>query len=243
MLAKNVNVALPDFALDDVAFAADLAAYRPLPPQLIRRLDLPTRMYRPEHDHIRPVVRPGDALEPPDKLSIYQYIIVIQQMNVLAPYPLPVLMKKAIGFNDPDAPFVHDQYSLVIRVGLPGDALYTAQQSLGALMAAGNDGQEGTILFDWPDIRLPAAIPDAGPAVLMGDLNTPATHPQLIVLRHRPDVRSALHDGMPDGPSADTIDWLFHRGLTTVSAQVVDVTASDHPVLFAELALPDDNPQ
>ena len=81
------------------------------------------------------------------------------------------------------------------------------------------------------------------PAILMGDLNTPANHPQLIALRQRADVHSALHDGMPDGPPAETIDWLFHRGLVTVSAQVVVVTASDHPVLFAELALPDEEPK
>jgi endonuclease/exonuclease/phosphatase family metal-dependent hydrolase len=78
------------------------------------------------------------------------------------------------------------------------------------------------------------------PAVLMGDLNSLGTDPQLVALRARSDVRSALHDGMPGGPPDDTIDWLFHRGLKTVSAHVVEVTASDHPVLFAELALPDE---
>lgn len=80
------------------------------------------------------------------------------------------------------------------------------------------------------------------PAILMGDLNTPENHPQLLALRERPDVHSALHESMPNGPPAETIDWLFHRGLMTVSAQVVAVTASDHPVLFAELALPDEEP-
>jgi len=77
------------------------------------------------------------------------------------------------------------------------------------------------------------------PVVLMGDLNTTADDPQLVWLRAQPTVHSALHDALPDGPPPDTIDWLFHRGLETASAQLKVVDASDHPVLYAELALPE----
>lgn len=77
------------------------------------------------------------------------------------------------------------------------------------------------------------------PVVLMGDLNSTADDPQLVSLLARADVSSALHDGLPDGPPRGTIDWLFHRGLRTVSARLVAVDASDHPLLLAELALED----
>ncbi|HUQ68531.1 MAG TPA: endonuclease/exonuclease/phosphatase family protein [Planctomycetaceae bacterium] len=77
------------------------------------------------------------------------------------------------------------------------------------------------------------------PAVLMGDLNTTIDDPQLTRLRERTDVASVLHDALPDGPPADTIDWMFTRGLRTVSAELTENAASDHPVLRAELALPE----
>ncbi|MDZ4688355.1 MAG: hypothetical protein SH850_25050 [Planctomycetaceae bacterium] len=77
------------------------------------------------------------------------------------------------------------------------------------------------------------------PAVLMGDLYTAIDDPQLVKLRERADVASPLHDALPDGPPADTIDWMFTRGLRTVSAELMENAASDHPVLRAELALPE----
>lgn len=77
------------------------------------------------------------------------------------------------------------------------------------------------------------------PAVLMGDLNTTIDDPQLIALRNRPDVASPLHDVLGDDLPADNIDWIFTRGLRTVSAELVENAASDHPVLRAELALPE----
>jgi endonuclease/exonuclease/phosphatase family metal-dependent hydrolase len=76
------------------------------------------------------------------------------------------------------------------------------------------------------------------PVVLMGDLNTRGNDPLLLPLLATPGVHSALHEGIAGGPPPDTIDWVFHRGLETVSANVVDVDASDHPIVFAELALP-----
>lgn len=75
------------------------------------------------------------------------------------------------------------------------------------------------------------------PSVLMGDLNTTADDPLLVGLRERTDVHSPLHDGLADGPPAQTIDWIFTRGLQTVSATVLENTASDHPCLKVELAV------
>jgi endonuclease/exonuclease/phosphatase family metal-dependent hydrolase len=74
------------------------------------------------------------------------------------------------------------------------------------------------------------------PAILMGDLNTPLADPQLTRLRETPGVRSPLHDALDDVP-ADNIDWMFTRGLKTVSASLTENAASDHPVLRAEVAI------
>lgn len=75
------------------------------------------------------------------------------------------------------------------------------------------------------------------PVVLMGDLNSTIDEPLLASLLEQPDVHSALHEGIAGGPVSGTIDWLFHRGMKTISAKLVEVEASDHPVLFAELTL------
>lgn len=74
------------------------------------------------------------------------------------------------------------------------------------------------------------------PCVLMGDLNTAATDRLLVDLRASPDVRSPLHDVAPEGTTIQSIDWIFTRGLKTISAKLVENTASDHPCLRAELA-------
>ncbi|MDP1796448.1 MAG: hypothetical protein Q8K78_03160 [Planctomycetaceae bacterium] len=76
------------------------------------------------------------------------------------------------------------------------------------------------------------------PCVLMGDLNTVAADPQLEALRKIDDIVSPLHEMLPDGPPVTTIDWMFTRGLRTVSAELIENDASDHPILKAELALP-----
>lgn len=75
------------------------------------------------------------------------------------------------------------------------------------------------------------------PCILMGDLNTTANDPLLIRLREEQDVSSPLHEIDSDGLPAQTIDWIFARGLKTVSAELVTNTASDHPFLKAEFAL------
>jgi endonuclease/exonuclease/phosphatase family metal-dependent hydrolase len=72
------------------------------------------------------------------------------------------------------------------------------------------------------------------PCVLMGDLNTTADDPLLTGLRDQPGVHSPLHESLEEGPPSQSIDWIFTRGLKTVSATLVETTASDHPYLKAE---------
>jgi endonuclease/exonuclease/phosphatase family metal-dependent hydrolase len=76
----------------------------------------------------------------------------------------------------------------------------------------------------------------APPAVLMGDLNSRASDPQLKSLLARPDVTDAAAGARGDRRSRR--DWIIVRGLRVVSAGVRATDASDHPVVRAELELP-----
>jgi len=77
------------------------------------------------------------------------------------------------------------------------------------------------------------------PCVLMGDLNTVASDPLLLTLLQHADVQSPLHEALGRTPPADNIDWIFTRGLKTLAANLVENAASDHPLLWAELAFPE----
>jgi endonuclease/exonuclease/phosphatase family metal-dependent hydrolase len=79
------------------------------------------------------------------------------------------------------------------------------------------------------------------PAVLIGDLNTTLADPQMLALHRTPGVRSPLHDVLGNRIPVDNIDWMFTRGLKTVTAELVENAASDHPVLRAELAVDEAN--
>ncbi len=68
------------------------------------------------------------------------------------------------------------------------------------------------------------------PAILMGDLNSQQNTPEIERLLKSPDVKVAGTGG---------IDWIFTRGLETVAAGVIENDASDHPLVWAELKLPD----
>ena len=73
------------------------------------------------------------------------------------------------------------------------------------------------------------------PCVLMGDLNTTQDDPLLSSLKENPRVRSPLHEHFSDQLASQTIDWIFTRGLKSLSASLIPNDASDHPVLKAEL--------
>lgn len=80
------------------------------------------------------------------------------------------------------------------------------------------------------------------PAILLGDLNTPADDPQLAALLATPGVIDAVRQAPPH-PTATAddlqrIDWILVRGLRVVDAGLIDRGASDHPLVWAELDCP-----
>lgn len=77
----------------------------------------------------------------------------------------------------------------------------------------------------------------AEPAVLMGDLNTPADDPQLQRLLATPGVIDAV--GQVLGKSAPPrIDWILLRGVRCLDGGLIRDGASDHPLAWAEIELP-----
>jgi endonuclease/exonuclease/phosphatase family metal-dependent hydrolase len=73
------------------------------------------------------------------------------------------------------------------------------------------------------------------PAVLMGDLNTPASDPLIAELEKTPGVEEAIGKILDQIPGR--VDWIFLRGLTTLDAGQVDLKASDHPAYWAQVKL------
>lgn len=76
------------------------------------------------------------------------------------------------------------------------------------------------------------------PAVLMGDLNSTAGHPPVAALLAEPGVVDAVAAKLGPGSQTGRIDHVFIRGLTVLDAGVVETPASDHPHVWAELAVP-----
>jgi len=78
------------------------------------------------------------------------------------------------------------------------------------------------------------------PALLMGDLNTSANEPIMeAMLLSRTDVEAPVHRILGEKFPAETIDWILTRGFEAVSAGIDKNDASDHPLVWAELKLPD----
>ena len=80
------------------------------------------------------------------------------------------------------------------------------------------------------------ALPE--PAVLMGDLNHPASSPQIEQLIATPGVEECYGRVPELDPVPGRVDWIFVRGLRTVDAGSVNLHASDHPAYWAEVRLP-----
>jgi endonuclease/exonuclease/phosphatase family metal-dependent hydrolase len=76
------------------------------------------------------------------------------------------------------------------------------------------------------------------PAVLMGDLNGQANDPSILPFLKAPGVKDAVSNVPGVSVPADRIDWIFVRGLESISAGVEQNNASDHPMVWAELKLP-----
>jgi len=72
------------------------------------------------------------------------------------------------------------------------------------------------------------------PAILMGDMNSRRTDPEIKRLLKHPGVKDPFEQkyGSQTPPS---IDWILVRGLKCLDAGMVDRGASDHPMLWAEL--------
>ncbi|HUY31365.1 MAG TPA: endonuclease/exonuclease/phosphatase family protein [Pirellulales bacterium] len=80
----------------------------------------------------------------------------------------------------------------------------------------------------------------AEPAVLMGDMNTEELETPLAELLASPGVHDPLREVLGDG-APRRIDWILTRGLLTVDAGLRDNGASDHPCVWAEVALDADH--
>jgi endonuclease/exonuclease/phosphatase family metal-dependent hydrolase len=75
------------------------------------------------------------------------------------------------------------------------------------------------------------------PALLLGDLNSDAHDPQMQRLLGTPGVCDAVDEKLGTKTAAQ-IDWIIARGLRPVDAGIRDNGASDHPLVWAELELP-----
>lgn len=73
------------------------------------------------------------------------------------------------------------------------------------------------------------------PCVLMGDLNSTSAQLKLGELIEGQRIQSPLHEQLGARLPSQNIDWIFTRGLKTLSAELVENPASDHPLLRAEL--------
>lgn len=76
----------------------------------------------------------------------------------------------------------------------------------------------------------------AEPAMLMGDLNTTGDEPPLAALLARDGVCDPLGETWGED-TPRRIDWILTRGLRTLDAGMIDNGASDHPLVWAEVAL------
>lgn len=76
------------------------------------------------------------------------------------------------------------------------------------------------------------------PAILVGDLNTEENDPLLRELMGRGDSVNALLDCRADWPRG-RVDWILTRGLNVVDSGCVNDGVSDHPLMWADLELPE----
>jgi endonuclease/exonuclease/phosphatase family metal-dependent hydrolase len=76
------------------------------------------------------------------------------------------------------------------------------------------------------------------PVVLVGDLNTMDDDPLLHELMGRGDSVNALLKCRADWPER-RVDWILVRGLNVIDSGCVDNGVSDHPLMWADLELPE----
>ncbi len=75
------------------------------------------------------------------------------------------------------------------------------------------------------------------PAILVGDMNSSQDDPVLSALLHTPGVTDAT---APIGQGQGRrIDWIIARGLAVTDKGFIERGASDHPMVWADLSLPE----
>jgi hypothetical protein len=72
----------------------------------------------------------------------------------------------------------------------------------------------------------------------MGDLNSTPDDAEMKALLALPGVIDVLSKGGAN-PPADRIDWILVRGLACVGSGLEDHGESDHPLVWADLRLPE----
>jgi endonuclease/exonuclease/phosphatase family metal-dependent hydrolase len=80
------------------------------------------------------------------------------------------------------------------------------------------------------------------PVILMGDLNSKRTEPQLKDLIQQPGVTECFGKFAKEPLVSKRIDWIFTRGLKCLDANLEANQASDHPWGWADLELVDLKP-
>jgi endonuclease/exonuclease/phosphatase family metal-dependent hydrolase len=73
------------------------------------------------------------------------------------------------------------------------------------------------------------------PAILLGDLNSTIAEPQMTQLAQDAEVNDAVGKFLGSKDDPKRIDWIFCRGLTVLSAGILENDASDHPMVWAEV--------
>ncbi|HSH41017.1 MAG TPA: endonuclease/exonuclease/phosphatase family protein [Arenicellales bacterium] len=76
------------------------------------------------------------------------------------------------------------------------------------------------------------------PAILMGDFNTSRNDPALLEYLARGDVTDALGQNLDDD-DPERIDWILCRGVVPLRAGMIDSGASDHPLYWCDVEIPD----
>jgi endonuclease/exonuclease/phosphatase family metal-dependent hydrolase len=76
------------------------------------------------------------------------------------------------------------------------------------------------------------------PAILMGDMNTDTADPLIAPFRNAAGVTDGLKQILGDG-DVNRIDYIFTRGLKWRDGGLKDNGASDHPLAWGELELPE----
>jgi len=125
----------------------------------------------------------------------------------------------------PSAPFHAKRNYLLAELEWQGQPLHVLTTHVDF---KGNGDEQLAMLIN-------AFVSQPTPAILMGDLNHPASSEQIKALMATPGVEEAVSRVLD--PVEGRVDWIFLRGLHTVDAGSVNLGASDHPAYWAAVRL------